>query len=410
MADIPFLRGKLRAGGHAVAWNWSPSPRLRKLGWSNRFLGDGPPPARPRQKPRPPKEIVTAALELNDKLEQWEAGNREAAAALPAPPPPRKWTFADLVDAYRASPDFASKSPDNPDGLAASTRRNYNLRLGQLLFWADGGALAVASIDPAMVADLRAALRGGSPFKAAGLLRMLRVLLHWGVAHGALDKDPTAGVKIPTPPSRATKTDWEGVQRAIDAGRGDPRADVPLALAVAFWSLQRRDDVRLLNRMAWRVFESVDPRDRPWLANDRGEVKGFRLQQGKTGKWVDCPMPPFLHTAIEQAFERSQWLFPHAGDPAKPLHERQLHRACRAALDAAGLEGLQLRDMRRSGMSWMEDMDALRSGIVAISGHQVLGRATILDTYMPPDTKGACTAIATVLRTMHTIAERESAK
>jgi hypothetical protein len=171
MADIPYLRGKLRAHGRAVAWNWSPSPRLRALGWTNRFLGDGPPPARPRQKPRPPGEIAKAAIALNDKLEEWERGNAEAEAALPAPPPPRRWTFQDLVDAYRASDAYRTE-------IAPATRKEYDLRLRQLAFWAHDGALPVAAIDRALAHSPKDKVEAA--YNRAQLLdRRRRVLERW---------------------------------------------------------------------------------------------------------------------------------------------------------------------------------------------------------------------------------------
>lgn len=156
----------------------------------------------------------------------------------------------------------------------------------------------------------------------------------------------------------------------------------------------------------------IDPRDAPVLVGSGQRVMGFRLQQDKTGRHVDCPMPPFfLHASIEAAFERSQWLLPHSLDPAKHISGDVLRRRIRPLLDARGMENKQLRDFRRSGLSWLKDMGALKSDVFAISGHPLDGQQrTMADTYMPPDTRAAAAAIAAALRTLAILQEREIAQ
>jgi integrase len=390
MASIPFLHGRRLANG-GTAWHWKPSPRLRALGWANQALGSAP-------GKRPSAAIVAAALALNQRVDealQAPAGGRAA--------PPKLWRFADLVHAYRQSDAYREEIVD-------STRAEYDSRLNQLTFIAQDGALPIRSIDKAMVGEWKKALRegGASPWKIAALLRVLRLLMRWARGEGLIAADPTEGVKIPTPPSRTRKLDWRGAQAAIAAARAAGDQTAALALAIAFWSFQRRADLLALNRMAWRQFEAIDPRDRAALASAKGEVRGFRLQQQKTRTWVDCPMPPALHAQIEAQFERGQWLFAHPDDPARPLPEHQMHRRCRKYLDAAGFPDVQLRDFRRSGMSWAEDMGAMRSDIRAVSGHKAPGGDRILDTYMPPDTRAAARAIATAVRTLAAIEAREA--
>lgn len=390
-SKVPFLHWQQRADGTWIG-HWKPSPRLRALGWTNRQLGTGEHEA----------DVLAAALALNAQVAESDAG---AQAAAPARAAPRRYRFADLVAAYRASPAFA--------GVAASTRREYAVRLRQLEAWATGpsGATIYADqLDRAMVEDFKAALQAGGagPFKLAALLRVLRILCNWGKPH-FLAVNPTDGVAIPTPPSRTAKLAWRDVE-ALAAGATDPV--VRLALPVAFWTMLRRNELHQLNRFHWQELHGADPRDVPALANSKGEVWGFRLQPNKTrrstGRWVDCPVPPFLHAAIADAFATSQWLFPNASDPAKPVHPEILARRIRPVLDAGGFRDHQLRDLRRSGMSGVVDLGADRSDVFAISGHSVLGgRRTIADTYMPPDTRAAIRAIAAACRTLATMKARE---
>lgn len=395
MAKIQNLHGRALADG-TVSWHWKPSPRLRAKGWVNQALGTGPGAARGR-KPVPPAAIVARANELNEKLTAWDMGcNQVDQAAIPAP---RKWLFSDLVDAYRQSEAYRVN-------IGAATRREYDCRLGQLSFWAQDGTLPIRLIDGDMVKELRKALLQGSKFKAASTLRVLRLLLRWAVAEKLLPADPTAGVPIPTPPSRTFKMTWRDTCAVADQPDIDPVARRFLRLA--FWTAQRRADMIALNRMAWRELHGADPRDLPALVNGKGQVWGFRLQQLKTQRWVDCPLPPFLHAEVNAAFEQSQWLFPHPLDPNEHISGDVIRRRIKPALVAGGFPDHQLRDGRRSGASGLCDMGADRSDVFAITGHSVLGnQRTMADVYMPPDTRAACRAIAAACRTLAAIEARE---
>lgn len=403
--QIPYMQHhKMRDG--RFSWHWKPSPRLRREGWKNRALGI-------TANKRPTAEIIAAAMDLNAQVEAWEQESTVTVAG--SAKPPRSWTFTDLLQAYRASPAFALKAKGQADapGLAAATRKEYEVRLRQLEFIFEDGRMRVADIDRDLVMDIRKSLLApksngapASPFKAASTLRVLKLLLHWARIERLIDHDPMDGVQIPTPPARAAKLDWRGVCLAADAPGADPLGS--RALRIGFWSMQRRDDLRQFNRFQWRELHGMDPRDKPVLVNDRGQVMGFRLQQGKTGRWVDCPMPPFLHAEIETAFEESQWLFPHSMDPAKPVSGDVIRRKAKPLLDAAGFEHIQLRDMRRSGMSGVKDMGALKSDVFSISGHPLDGqRRTMADVYMPPDTRSACAAIAAAERTRRQMEQRD---
>lgn len=372
--------------------HWQPSPRLRAAGWSNRKLGTDEQEA----------DVLAAAIELNRQVREWDRGHADAAAEKAAP---RRYRFADLVTEYRASAAFR-------EGINDATRREYDVRLRQLEEWAvgpDGKSVFVDQLDQDMVRDLKTALMANRKniWKCAALLRVLRMILNWGqprfVATNATDRVP-----IPSPPARAMKLDWRSVETLAE-GCEDPVTR--MALLVGFWSMQRRDDLRQFNRFQWRELHGADPRDLPSLVNTKGEVWGFRLQQHKTGRTVDCPMPPFLHAAIETAFADSQWLFPHSQDPAKPVSGDVMRRRVKPVLIAGGFPQHQLRDLRRSGMSGVKDLGAMKSDVFAISGHPLDGQQrTMADVYMPPDTMAACRAIAAACRTLQAIAAREKGR
>lgn len=401
MARIPRLYASRRANG-AYSWHWKPDPGLRKAGWTNRHLGDS-------LDRHPPAAVVNAAIALNQEVAAWRLGFKVKSDAATAAVP-RKWLFADLVDAYKASAAYKEE-------LAGSTRREYDSRMRQLTYWADDGRLPILSIDAQMVRDLKTELLGrgedgkpGSRFKCAAMLRVLRLLLRWAKNEALIPADPTAGVDIPSTPSRVAMLTWRDVQDISAL----PGADVlgARALRFGFWTMQRREDLCQLNRFQWRELHGADPRDLPALVNPRGEVWGFRVTPTKTknssGVHVDCPMPAFLHAEIEAAFAESQWLFPHSQDPAKHMSGDVMRRQVKPLLVAGGFPHMQLRDMRRSGMSWVKDMGAEKSDVFAISGHPLDGqKRTMADVYMPPNTKAACRAIAAACRTLAAIEARE---
>lgn len=387
--QIPFLHWQRLADGTWAA-HWKPSRSLRAQGWTNRKLGTAPAKTGPAA-----RACIQAALELNETLATWRQ-----AGTLAAPEPAAKvWTFSDLAQAYRSSTEWAEE-------LAPATRAEYGTRLRQLEEWARDGAgnsIPFRAIDQAMVMDLKAALLPVSVYRCAGTLRVLRLLLRWGKRHGA--HDATQGVKIPTTPSRQQKLDWQQVEAIAAATAAAGHATAALAIRVGFWSMQRQGDLLAFNRLSWRKLEAIDPRDRAVLANPKGEVWGFRLRQNKTGAHVDAPMPPFLHADIWQAFDHGQWLLADNIHPDQAMPAFRLQRQIRPFLRAAAPDH-QFRDLRRSGMAWFKDMGALPSNIFAISGHAVLGKRSIVDTYMPPDTRAAAAAVAQALRTMAEIDQR----
>lgn len=388
--QIPFLHWHRAADGIDIAY-WKPSKRLRALGWTTRRIGDD----------SDRSAALTAAIELNKvALAPPETPGTAAPAA------PRRLTFADLLDAYRASADYAEIKP--------ATRREYEVRMRQLSHWALDGALHIDLITRDMVEDLKEALLApgsdgvpGSRFKAAAMLRVLRVLLGQRAARPQLPVNPAASVGIPSTPARTVSIGEDEMEAVATAAESLGFPSVALAIRVGFWNMQRQADTLGFAKLAWRPIRECAPSDRPALAGPDGRVMGFRLNQGKTGAWVHAPMPPHLHPAIDAAFARGQWLIVDDLQPARQLPQWLLQRRVRKALDRAGFAHVQYRDLRRSGMVNMGAGGADLQGITSISGHQVIGRKTILDTYMPANARAACHAMATVLRTRAANLEQE---
>jgi hypothetical protein len=394
--QVPCLCDQ-RLADRTVVWHWKPSPRLRRAGFVNVKLGTDE------------RVAINAALDLNEQVRQWEVAAPVAADPAPAPRLPRVVRMAELIRRYRESADFTDLKP--------KTRAEYDVRLRQLATWALDGALPVRDITVDLVGRLREGLLQGSRHKAAAILRVLRLLLAYAERAAIIPKgsNPAAGARIPEPPAR--KVRLAGAVRVAIGEAADALGlpDVAFAIDLGLWMVQREGDLLALNRMAWREMSDpdVDPRHLATLANGQGQVLGFRLQQQKTGVWIDAPLPAFLHDAVTARLAGAPgWLFRHPDDPAQPLPDWLFQRrfaeargsaAAVAIMDgdddlAAAIAACQFRDLRRTGMIAYKDAGAKLPWITALSGHAVLGKKTILDTYMPGDTAGAIACVATGVR------------
>jgi hypothetical protein len=395
--QIPFLFAQKLASGQRV-WHWKPSPRLRAAGFTNQKLGHDE------------RAAVAAAIDLNAQVAAWSAGNAPAEAEAPRQRLPRVVRVSELMTRYRQSADFTD--------LRDKTKHEYQVRMRQIEHWALDGALPVRDITSELVMDLRRVLLEGSRFRAASILRVLRLILAFAERESIIPKgsNPAAGIRIPEPPARKTRMGAAVRDAIVESATELKLPDVVLAIELGFTMLQRRGDVLALTRMAWREIKDVDvdPRHVAVLANARGRVMGFRLQQQKTAAWVDAPLPPALHDLIEERWRDnpSGLLFRHPTDPSRPMPGFLFQRRFQLCRDVAAgvalmrghpelaeaIDEVQFRDLRRTGMIFYKDAGATTQAITALSGHAVLGKKSILDTYMPGDTAGAMACVAAGVR------------
>lgn len=395
--QIPRLFPRQKADGTTV-WDWKPSKTLRAAGFVNIELGANQ------------RHAIDRALELNDQVETWRTGTAATPGTVPPPRPlPRIVRVAELIQRYRKSDAFTTLRP--------KTQTNYNTYLTQMQTWALDGTLPVRDVDRQAIRDLRTGLMTGSVWKAASTLRVLRILLGFAVDEGIIATNPAEKIDIPEQPARKTRMPTPIRDAIVEAALAlDPDDDDGIALAIelAFWMLQRQADILQLNRFAWREVHDpeADPRHVAMLADPRGRVMAFRLCQQKTGTWVDAPLPPMFHARIEARMKRGDngggWLFAHPDRPADPIPNWMFQRRFRAARDAAAavaimrgdmalaeaIDACQFRDLRRTGMIAYKNAGVKVPSITALSGHYVIGKKTILDTYMPGDTAGAIACVA----------------
>jgi hypothetical protein len=389
------------AGGR-VGHYWKPTPKERREGWSTIAFGTGP---------EGRKAALAGCLARNDEVERARlaAGGGAIARRASLPVSPR---WRDLARAFVADPAFTDLKP--------KSRAEYRSRMAALGRWALDGELRLAALDRQMVIELRDTLvADGRKHRTAALLRVLRILLNFAARKGWMAEGIASAIAIPEPPSRKRIVAWSDVYRLVDFARERGEPSLGLAILLAFWTLQREGDLLALTRIAWRPMKDMTPFARRVLAGPDGLVFGFRVQQGKTGAWVDLPLPWPLRQEVEAAFAAAT----AAGDAQGLLLPRpggsgawpdwSFQRAFRGLVAASGMADVQFRDLRRSGMIDSGELGVEIQFITARSGHAVLGnKRTILDTYMPGNSRFSAEGMAIawsrhVERVAEAAAERE---
>lgn len=409
--QIPFLSDPVRLADGTEVSHWKPSPTLRAAGFQNVKLGSDR------------KAAIAHAMQLNEQVAQWRAGTLQASPTDKAKAIPRVIRFDELVRRYKASPDFTLLKP--------KTQKEYKSRLAQLERWCTTaeGSMRLDMLTPAIATDLRdITMTTKGLHTAASLLRVLRLLLEWArrPGNGALVKiNAAADVKITTAGARDKVISHAAAMAIAHAATDAGEHETALAIELGFWMVQREGDMLRLGENAWQeiFLPNVTNQHRAQLVDARGRIKGFQVKQSKTGAWVCAPVPPWLHDRVEAAFKQG-WLFPSRFEPGEAMNDFILQRRFRVARDralaaarAAGnarlahdIEGARYGDLRRSGMSFYSLAGAKLPWITAMSGHMVLGRKTILDTYMPPNTDGAAACVATGIAWLKAQQKRDRAQ
>lgn len=269
-----------------------------------------------------------------------------------APPPgPSASTFEGLCVSYLSSSRFLALKP-----RSRALNRFYIERLRDVF-----GSLPAVSITRPVVVRFREA-EAGRPWYATHLLAKLRLVLQHGVDTGVLKTNPAlrpGGVK--PPPRHAV---WSREQ--TDALLAAAPPDIRLACALLLYTAQRPSDVLA---MTWRQVERRE--GRTWLT----------LRQQKTSELVTVPAHRDLAELLINAERRAVMLVP--SPTGRRWLYRNFSRAWDRAVKAAGIEGVQRRDLRRTAMVRMAEAGASTPQIAAVSGHTIDQTARILDTYIP---------------------------
>lgn len=404
-----YFKAVRRAGG-VTAYKWEPGPTLRAKGWDAIDLGHDM------------AEAVRRAEARNAELDAWRAGASTNVPQRVETSDHRYATWADLERRFNGPEGLEGVSYRTGKPYSAKTKAGYRSCMKSLRIWASGGAIKLRHITAESVIDLRNELvRNTSPHTAAAILRVLSAMMGWAEFHGLIErgKDPAKRLNIPSPQSRRKRVQPEVVEAIAATAVAKDWHAIALAVRMGFYMVQRPGDLRALTDFNWRRATDIAPHDRAVLAGPDGEVWSFRLKQQKTGAWVDLAVPHDIRVAVDKALtlerrkakrDDSRANVPVLTDhtTGQIWHQRNFQKYIRLAMDAtladareAGdeflveqLTGLQFRDLRRSGMCWLRDLGVPVPLIAARSGHSIEEAQSILDTYMPADSRGSAAAIA----------------
>jgi integrase/recombinase XerC len=271
-------------------------------------------------------------------------------------------------------------------GASEHTRRAYASDLAQLATFLGVGATP-AGVTPDRVRGFLASLhRTRHPASVARKLAALRAFFRFLVREGALDRDPTGGLRGPKQPRRLPRPlPVDDCQAIVEV---DPIAAKPRARANAASAQKSRDRdaaqrlrdralLELLYGAGLRVGEAValDVRDVDLLAR---EVRVL----GKGRKERVVPLPQAARQALGAWLEsrrapgyQAEPLFPALvpSGPKRRIGARSVHKILGRRASAAGVAGrVHPHRLRHSYATHLLDMGADLRSIQELLGHTSL--------------------------------------
>ncbi len=299
------------------------------------------------------------------------------ALALKRPPigatlrPAASGTFDALVIRYYASQAFTELSP--------RSQKDYRQHIEKMR--SEFGDLPVAKMSRAFVFEYRDRLARDHGLRTAQYrIVILRRLMYQAINYGLRKDNPAEKPELRQNAPRQMVWSHEDEAKfltACEASKDRPaRPHVRLAYYLAVYTVQRQTDVLTLGR---RDFDG----------------KQIALTQSKTKKRVWVPCHEVLRNALRQRLQempQAQEAFLTTRSGGR-MSENYLWHEWRAVTLAAGLDGLQFRDLRRTAMVRMAEADANALQISAVSGHSIDQTTRILETYIPRSAAMAASAI-----------------
>lgn len=284
---------------------------------------------------------------------------------------PSAGSFDALAIRYYASQAFTE--------LSARSQTDYRKHIEKMR--EEFGDLDVKRMSRAFVFEYRDRLARDHGLRTAGYrIVVLRRLMFQAINYGFRKDNPAEKPELRQnkPRDRVwAETDEATFLAACEEGEARPaRPYIRLAYYLAVHTVQRQTDILGLGR-------------------DHYDGRRIALSQSKTKKriWVPCHerLKAVLDAHIVQMpDEQSAFLVTRSGGS---MDEHYLRHEWRDVTLAAGLDGLQFRDLRRTGMVRMAEAGATAVEISAVSGHSIEQTTRILETYIPRNERMAASAI-----------------
>ncbi|MEK6747125.1 MAG: tyrosine-type recombinase/integrase [Pseudomonadota bacterium] len=210
------------------------------------------------------------------------------------------------------------------------------------------------------------------PSMMAGICRML---FNYGKDLGLLSDNPFENLRIGKPPARTAVWKAETIQCAINTANELKMPSVGLAIQMALDTGQRAGDLRLLT---WSNYNGVT----------------IKFRQSKTNVWIEVPVMKSLQKMLDMTDKQSPTILINEATK-KPYNKDLLCRKFREVCEKAEIgSDLQFRDLRRTAVVRLAEHGCTNAEIAAITGHSIERTSSILDVYLPRNSKMAANAIA----------------
>ena len=292
-------------------------------------------------------------------------------------------TFDALAIRYYASQAFTELSP--------RSQKDYRKHVEKMR--EEFGDLLIKRMSRAFVFEYRDRLARDHGLRTAAYrIVVLRRLLFQAINYGLRTDNPAEKPELRQNPPRDRV--WEEADEAKFLAACDATDDRParpymrLAYYLAVYTVQRQTDILVLGRSDY-------------------DGKKIALTQSKSGKRIWVPCHERLRAVLDPRLaemrpDQLSFLETRSGGP---MDEDYLRHEWRRVTLAAGLDGLQFRDLRRTGMVRMAEANATAVQISAVSGHSIEQTTRILETYIPRNARMAAVAVK-----LHEQADRRRAK
>lgn len=402
--NIPCLIPKTNKRNGVTLWFWQPSATLKRAGWKSKPLGSDTDAA------------IDAARAINKAVDQWRNGG----------PSPRsierrkaRGTIDALIARYRAEYLLAKDPATGQPMLSAKTRENYETPLKRLSMWA--GDQQLAYVTPGRVRTLRETLvgpreKGGIGHASAhNTLKMGRQLFAFAISVDLVPKgqNPFTDFKLGAPPPR--RTIWKVAHEKAfdDAAMRLGLPSLALARRLALYTAQREGDLLRFTENDYAAIELFDPLFVRHFGDDQGIVRGWVLDQHKTGMPMEIPFDASIRADVERTLRTNRARDRAANPPrltsyvivddrsGRPWAKRDFIKGWNAVLanaaDATGMDemrGLVWHDLRRTRVVRLRRMGMSEAQIATVTGTSPQTIMAMLKAYGPIDATMTAHALA----------------
>lgn len=270
------------------------------------------------------------------------ADSYERAAGMASkpklPPGPASGSFAELIAAYLASPEFLNLKKSS-QGV---TRRILEA------FGSEHGHAPYKTFKRQHL-DVILSRKASTPAASNNLLKKIRVLINFALERGMMEHDPARGIKKYKEGAHHTWTEEEIKQFENRWPIGSPERT---AFALQLYTGQRRADVC---RMKW--------------SDIRGDL--IHVVQQKTEAELLLPIHATLRAALRKTPRRGETIVSTQIGTQRTEAAYGMYMA--RAIDAAGLPGrCVLHGLRKATARRLAEAGCTASQIAAITGHKTL--------------------------------------